>query len=86
MGANVVLYGTGDSPSPLAEGRSHGTEVVTHEEGTGDGNRTVCRHAAWFRINGAEEMWQEKTKQKVCHMTCNNKYHVVQPHPMSPCG
>ena len=77
MAANVVLYGTGDSPSPLAKGRGRDMEAVAHTEGAGDGNCTVCRHAAWLHINGAEEMWQEKTKQKVCHMTCDNKYRVV---------
>lgn len=54
--------------------------------GTGDGNHTACRHAACTHVNGAEEMWQEKTKQKVCHMICNNEYLVVKSHPTSASG
>lgn len=78
MAANVVAYDTEDgSPSHLAKGWSRGTEAIANTEDAGDGKHTVCRHAAWPHINGAEEMWQEKTKQKVRHMTCNNKYHVV---------
>ena len=77
LAVNVAVYGTEDGPAPLAKGWSCGMEAVAHTEETKVGNRTVCGHTAWLHISGAGEMWQEKTKQKVCHMTCNNKYCVV---------
>lgn len=50
-------------------------------------NHAVCRRIAWLHINGAEEMWQQKIKQKVLHVTCNSKYRVSKPHARTPsCG
>lgn len=84
---NVVSYGTADSPSPLTKGRSSGMEQFLTQKAPRMANRPVCRHIAWLHINEAEEMWQQKTKQTVCHVTCNSKYCVSKPHARTPsCG
>lgn len=66
----------------VAQGQSCGTGTELWHRGCGLQKAlgmaiTLYRQPACLHMNGAEEMWQEKTKQKVCHMTCNNKYLVV---------